>query len=245
MNMNEKLAVIIPVYNESEIVSVVINNWNEKLQKMNIDFNMFVYDDGSTDETYKIITKLSKDNKNIIAIHKKNEGHGPTISKAYKQISSSNSFDWIFQIDSDNELRCDNFEKLWDKRQKYDFLLGQRQERNQQWPRKILSFMSRVAVHFIFGKGIYDVNSPYRLMRVKSLQKCFSMIPANSFAPNVLIVSYVNHFNIPLYEYPIHHTNRTTGKASLKSLKLFSAAFVSFVQIIYFRYILAKSNNIA
>jgi hypothetical protein len=45
-------------------------------------------------------------------------------------------------------------------------------------------------VRLLYGKGITDVNSPYRLMRTSVVAEALQKIPANSFAPNVLLSSW-------------------------------------------------------
>ena len=53
-NMNEQkldLAVIIPVYNEEGAIAKVINKWNTELLKTRINFKIYVYNDGSKDNS--------------------------------------------------------------------------------------------------------------------------------------------------------------------------------------------------
>ena len=52
------LTVVMPVYNEEEIISVVIEDWIENLKKLKIDFIIKTYNDGSKDNTLNVLQEL-------------------------------------------------------------------------------------------------------------------------------------------------------------------------------------------
>ena len=49
---------------------------------------------------------------------------------------------WIFQVDADNEMSPKYFDLIWDNRDKYDFLIGIRDNRQQPFSRKLVSLIS-------------------------------------------------------------------------------------------------------
>ncbi|MCP4763970.1 MAG: glycosyltransferase family 2 protein [archaeon] len=221
-----ELTVVMPVYNEEEIIDVVVLDWVQTLRSMNIDFTIDLYNDGSKDNSLEILMCMKKQYSEVKVIDKPNSGHGPTILQGYKKALSS----WIFQIDSDNEMEAKFFHKLWNKRDDYDFLVGKRENRAQPLSRKIVSALSRFTVRFLYSSGIYDVNSPYRLMRQEKFIEIFHKIPKNTFAPNIIISGMVAQSDLRLYETKIPIKFRTTGEASIKKWKLFRAAVTSWWQ---------------
>ena len=46
-----ELAVIIPVYNEEEVISAVLREWHSTLDKLKINFEIHAYNDGSNDNS--------------------------------------------------------------------------------------------------------------------------------------------------------------------------------------------------
>ena len=92
-----------------------------------------------------------------------------------------------------------------------------------------------------FGSGIYDVNSPYRLMKVSVFKKLYFKIPEYTFAPNILISGYVNRNKIKFYSTEIPFKFRTTGVVSIKSWKFIKVGFKTFRQVLSF--ILFNSTN--
>ena len=184
---HEKLAVVIPVYNEEAIIELVLEKWHQELSHLKIDFAIYAYNDGSRDNSLAKIQKMAeKYPARIIAKDKANSGHGPTILQGYRE-AAANGFDWIFQIDSDDEMEPDSFHKLWKERRHYDFLAGFRAGRQQPFARKMISTVSRICVRAFYGKTIKDVNTPYRLLRVSAFKSVFDELPSNTFAPNVII----------------------------------------------------------
>ena len=231
------LAVVIPVYNEEEIISTVLSEWHHKLDELEIDFEIHVYNDGSKDNSMQVISEISKRLKRVIVHDKENSGHGPTILRAYRENSNA---EWIFQVDSDNEMSADEFSKVWNNREYADFVIGHRYGRISSTSRKIISWFSRLIVGLFYGNRIYDVNSPYRLMKCTIFKDFWELIPENTFAPNIIISGIASFANCRTVEVSISHNNRVTGTVSIQKLKLLKIALKSLYQIIIFRKLISK-----
>ena len=145
------LAVVIPVYNEEEIISTVLSEWYQKLKELEINFEIHVYNDGSKDNTLKNITETSEQLERIIVHDKENSGHGPTILMGYRENSHA---EWVFQVDSDNEMSPDEFSRMWDNREYADFIIGHRYGRTSPVTRKIVSFISRLIVGLLYSSRV-------------------------------------------------------------------------------------------
>lgn len=231
--MKKELALVMPVYNEEGAIGNVINKWTEELQKLKIDFQIHTYNDGSQDRTLRILNDLAAENKRLIVHDKPNSGHGPTVLRGYRENSDA---EWIFQIDSDDEIGTEEFWELWENRDRFDFLIGSRVRAEQPFARKLVSSISRFTVRFFYGSKVIDVNSPYRLMKSSVFKNIFFSLPEYLFAPNVIISGIVSLKNIRAYEVPVQYTKRATGEVSIKKFKLLKAAMKSFYQTIACRF---------
>jgi len=228
---------VTPVYNEEAIITDVLNKWTKELQRLKIDYQIHVYDDGSKDNTLQILKRISCENQNIIVHNKLNSGHGPTIIQGYRENSVKK---WIFQMDSDDEIAPESFENLWAKRCEYDLLIGRRNRPHQPFTRKLISFVSRLVVRTFYGNKVYDVNSPYRLIRTERFRNIFHALPDNMFAPNLVISGVASLKNMDVYEIPVKQHERTTGVTSIRSMALLKGALKSLIQTIRFRF---ESDN--
>lgn len=228
--MTIDLAVVMPVYNEEECIVKVLESWLNVLSDLGMKFQIIVLNDGSSDGTQEALQVFNNDNR-IEVINKTNSGHGPTILIGYKK--SVKLADWTFQCDSDDEMKPDSFLTLWENRERFDALFGIRVKRNQNFARKFISSFSRIIIRLLFGAGVTDVNTPYRLIRSKVLGRIVQYIPVNTFAPNVIISGIICKFGLRIFELPVFHENRVTGKVSIVKWKLWKSATKAFWQTLF------------
>lgn len=229
------LGVIVPVYNEEGAIAGVLEKWIAALDELNISYAIHAYNDGSKDASLKILNEYAASAGGKIIVHdKSNSGHGPTILSGYVQ--NCDCCEWLFQIDSDDEMGPECFKELWSRRSDYDFLLGTRDGRVQPLPRKIISAISRFTVRCFYGKGVSDVNSPYRLMRASCFKELYHRIPQDTFAPNVIVSGHAGRKKLRCFELPVPHGGRKTGEVSIKKWKLLKASLRSFMQTISFAF---------
>ena len=162
--------------------------------------------------------------------------HVPYMCKIGRREQAAAEADWVFQIDSDDEMAPESFPALWVKREAFDFLVGRRAGRRQPLARKVISFVSCGCVRLFYGRGVWDVNTPYRLMRAAAFAPLYAAIPANTFAPNVILSGLAARLKLRAFEMPVPQHDRTTGEVSIKKWKLLKAAARSFAQTIAFAF---------
>lgn len=225
------LILVMPVYNEAECVAGVVEKWRDSFQDLGINAELLVLNDGSKDDTAQTLERFA-DDPHVTVINKPNSGHGPTILQGYRQ--AVKRADWVFQVDSDDEMQPDQFGEFWKRRDKYDAIFGIRWHREQDAGRRVLSAGSRVLVRALFGRGVRDVNVPYRLMRADKLTPVVAAIPDDTFAPNLLISGVLGRQVRRVTNRNVLHENRKTGTVSLKSSKLWKIAFKSGTQTTLF-----------
>jgi glycosyltransferase involved in cell wall biosynthesis len=221
------LAVVLPVYNEEGAIEKVVRDWLHALDGLDIAFEIHAYNDGSADGTAKILGELARADARVCVHNKENSGHGPTILGGYLENCDK---EWIFQVDSDDEMKPDRFAELWSRRAGYDILVGERDRQGQPWPRRVISVVSRATVRLVFGSAIFDVNAPYRLMRSATFEPVFRAIPADTFAPNVIVSGAVSVIGARAYRMLVLQQPRQTGEVSIKKGRLLKAAVRAFVQ---------------
>jgi len=232
MSQEYELAIVMPVYNEQDCICEVVDSWNTMLGTLGIRYVCIILNDGSKDETQERLSRYG-DSDTVTIVNKDNSGHGPTILEGYHQAVEKAC--WVFQCDSDDEMPAEAFPALWDKRQEYDVLFGYRAERIQSRGRKLISAISRLTVRMLFGSGVVDVNTPYRLMRTEYLKVIIDQIPDKTFAPNVIIAGSFARAKLRIYNTSVAHQHRRTGEVSIVRWKLWKSAFRAFFQTLFCR----------
>lgn len=230
----QELAVIIPAYNESEIIGTVLQDWLEQLRKLEINFSIHVYNDGSKDSTRYVVEQIAESETEVFIHDKKNSGHGPTILKAYAENSN---VDWILQIDSDNEISSSYFPKFWELRSDYDFIIGNRDHSNRPKIRKMISTSLKILVGLLFGRGLNDINIPYRLMRTEAFRDFYNTIPEDTFAPNVIVSAFAINRRLRIKQIPVINANRQTGEVSIRKFRLFKVVVKSYFQTVIYKFL--------
>lgn len=210
------LTVVVPVYQEEGAIPGVLAEWTRALAALSIDHRLRVYDDGSRDGTAALLDAAARADPRIEVVHQANRGHGPTILRGYREASSA----WIFQVDGDGEMPADAFAVLWERREAYDLLVGDRRDRESAPLRRLVSASSRALVRIAFGRGPRDVNAPYRLWRAEALRPLLARIPDDAFAPNVLLSGLAARARLRIFETPVPHHGRRTGRGSLGARRL-------------------------
>ena len=227
----KQLGIIIPVYNEQEIIEKVINDWSFVAKKF--DGSLIVINDGSSDNSLKILNKLKKNNNRLFIINKKNSGHGPTIYNGYKFALKKN-FNFIFQVDSDDQFFTKDFFKIWLLRNSNSLILGFRKKRHDSFHRLIITRLLKYLNLIIFRNYVSDANIPYRLIGYNFLKKNIKYVNSRSLAPNILF-SIKAAKDDKLKSVIVSHKERLTGQVWIVKFKLIKFIFKVFIEIIYFK----------
>ena len=180
-----KLLVVMPVYNEQAGVKKVILEWFQEIDNWTEDFIFLAINDGSVDETGKILTWLQKQlGKRLEVITRENRGHGQTCLQGY-QVAIDRNIPYVFQIDSDGQCDSQYFFKFWRDRIKFDVIYGNRVRREDGWQRILASHILKLTL-LLFGQVLcVDANTPYRLMLTGALKDKLPKIPSSFFLANV------------------------------------------------------------
>ena len=211
------LSVVIPVYNEQDIIEVVVKSvYNNIISRVD-DSELIIVNDCSTDNTLKILQKLAKRLKKIRIITPfKNGGQGKAIRLGFLNAKK----EWVFQIDSDNQFNPLEYWKLDKFRGDYDYIYGYRMKRNDPPHRKMLTAMLRLTNLVLFGTFIKDSNSAFKLIKNSALRQILRILPEDAFAPTILITLLAKKLKYRIKLVGVSHRERKTGKVSIQGMKL-------------------------
>ncbi len=83
---NLSISCIIPMYNEETNVERIIRESESLFEQLSIDYEIIIIESGSTDDTWKKITEIMKNKRNIYAFHQdKREGMGSALRLGYSK----------------------------------------------------------------------------------------------------------------------------------------------------------------
>ena len=107
-----RFSIIVPVYNSQRFLR---NSLNSVTRQSFRDYEIILIDDGSTDKSGSICDDFAKNNKNIIVIHKQNQGQIAARTDGIKKAVG----EYIVFVDSDDILEPNALEVLNNKIDQY------------------------------------------------------------------------------------------------------------------------------
>lgn len=169
-NNKMRLCVIMPIFNEQESIHKTAEEWLEEIRSLdNIAFVLYLIDDGSKDNTLKIINDLKKNNPEVVVYSRPNKGHGASCLDGYR-FAAENSFDLILQLDSDGQCDPKYFKKFVEHlNHGWDAVYGLRFYRKDGLIRYWVSRILSLAAWGRTGIWFFDPNVPYRLFKTETI----------------------------------------------------------------------------
>lgn len=106
------ISVIVPAFN---VESTIIRTLDSILAQTYPEIEVIVVDDGSVDETGRVIDNYASQHKQVMAIHTKNQG----VTTARLTGVAQASGEWIGFVDGDDEIEPDMYELLLKNAERY------------------------------------------------------------------------------------------------------------------------------
>lgn len=164
------LSVVIPAYNEKNNLEkgVLLDVFNY-LKKQVYTWEVIIVDDGSEDETTKLVSSFLKDHHGFFLLPRPHRGKGGAICVGIKQAEG----EIVLFCDLDQSTPISEIEKLLPKfREGFDLVIGQRLERkNSPLIRKIISRGFIFLRKFILGLSYQDTQCGFKTGKREALLK--------------------------------------------------------------------------
>jgi glycosyltransferase involved in cell wall biosynthesis len=213
--MSDKLIIVMPVYNEQDALPFVVKEWIEALRTLQTPFELYAIDDGSTDNTPRVLQSLVRDYPELRTFRKSNSGHGQTCIYGY-QLAIKAHATHILQIDSDGQCDPIFFSKFWQVRSSHPVLFGYRVTRDDGFKRWLISRVVSFVTLLATKTWVKDANVPYRLVQAKTLELAIQNIPSDFNLANILVAVRLKQM-AGIRWLPIHFRDRIAGTPSVKA----------------------------
>jgi len=163
--MLDTVSVIIPSYNESEIIPETLNVMLRQVSPLE---EIIVVDDGSPDNTSRIVRDLAKDNPKIRLI--KRGGLARGLVSAIREGIDNAKGDWVFWLDADFSDTDFSLRRLMEARASDDIILFSRYlpgggDRRKEGLRVAASLIFNRFARFLLKLKTADLTSGYCLAK--------------------------------------------------------------------------------
>tara|TARA_B100001250_G_C19791270_1_gene786626 strand:- start:1091 stop:1780 length:690 start_codon:yes stop_codon:yes gene_type:complete len=219
------LSVIIPVYNEEKTILEILKKLSD-IKKSGHSFQVVVINDGSTDNTEKILN----DNKNLIdklITNEQNKGKGYSVKKG---LEFSEGKYIIFQ-DADLEYDPNEFVKFLKLIEKFepDLIIGSRfiyseYTRSHNILNKLGNNLITFLFNLIYNTTFTDIYSCYACFKKNLLD--FNSLKTSGFEQHAEILCKVVKKGKKFYEIPISYNGRNLDEGKkIKFYHIFGVIF--------------------
>lgn len=215
----EKILIIIPAYNEEKSILKTYKEIEKYNKKNHTKYDCIVINDGSTDQTEKIL----KDNDIPHICLPANLGIGGAVQTGYRY-AMYNEYDIAIQYDGDGQHDINYVKDIVKPiiEDKADFVIGSRFVENVSEFRtsksrrigiNIISFF----IKMVTGKKLYDITSGFRAAN-KDIIKIFAKYYPQEY-PEPITNAKIEKSKFRVEEIAVNMRERSEGKSSIHSWK--------------------------
>jgi len=212
-----RLLVFIPTYNERENIGLMYS----QLKALNIGCDILFMDDNSPDGSGSIIDELTRQDKDVYAIHRPaklgiGSAHMEGIRWAYGR-----SYDALVTMDCDFSHSPKYLKRFLSEGEGYDVVVGSRYRKKKSlshWTffRKLLTHLGHFLTSVMLGMP-YDATGAFRLYRLKKIPLgLFEMVSSQSYSFLFESLYLLQRNRHSIKEVSIYMPTRTHGHSKMR-----------------------------
>lgn len=200
------LSIIIPAFNEEESIKPLVNLIFKNLDKNLEDFEIILIDDGSNDETWDEIVKISNKFENIVSIKLlENYGKSDALDAGFKVCKGN----YVLTMDADLQDDPSEILPLYSMiiENKYDLVSGWKKKRNDPLTKTIPSKFFNLVTRLFSGIKLNDFNCGIKIYRKEVINSINLYGEMHRYIP---LIAKWNGFN-KIAEKEVNHNRRKYG----------------------------------
>ena len=217
--MKNSISVVIPVYNSGLILSSLIGRLIPALKKISDTYEILLVNDGSYDNSWQIVSELTKKSRKIIGIDlMRNYGQHNALLCGIRAAKN----DIVITMDDDLQHPPEEIHKLVEKLlEGFDVVYGiPLKQVHEPW-RNFFSWFTKTVLSKMLGiKGIKTI-SAFRAIKT-DLRKAF----INFDSPNILIDALLTWGTNNFGTVEVNEDKRSAGRSNYTFIKLFQMAML-------------------
>lgn len=208
--MKPTLSIVLPVYNESQILERNVLLLESRLEEVTKEFEIIIVEDGSTDGSDVIARRLSLREPRIIHLHSETRlGKGRALKNAL--MSCEGDYTLFMDVDLETDLKhIAQFLALLMKG--HAAVVGSRLKRGTRVTRPISRQLSSCAynllVNLVLGDRISDHQCGFKAFRRSALDAILNDVNDSGFFFDTEIIVRLLRAGFSVLDVPVHWTER-------------------------------------
>jgi glycosyltransferase involved in cell wall biosynthesis len=217
---SSSLSVILPAYNEAQMIVRTVSTVREVLSAWGKDFEIIVVNDGSTDQTGEIIAALAARDPRIRFVnHPVNQGYGAALVSGFAAATK----ELTFFMDADGQFDIRDLRTFFLFIERYDAVIGYRLNRQDSWTRKLNARGWGLLIGRVLGIHVRDVDCAFKLLHTDFLRQ--HPLETRGAMINAELLYSLTQAGGTYKELAVHHLPRQAGRATGAKLSVILRAF--------------------
>lgn len=209
------LSLVIPAYNEAAVIGQAVSEAESALDPIFTDYEVLVVDDGSSDDTARVVERLLPlFPRTRLIRHPQNRGYGAALRTGFEAAA----FDRVAFTDADCQFDLADLARLSSLAGEYPVVVGYRLDRKDPWRRRFFSWGYNVLARTLLGTRVRDCDCALKVFHREALAR---LLPeSRGFFVNTEMLTRARQLDLPLAEVPVTHRPRLGGssKVSLREI---------------------------
>lgn len=207
------LSLIIPVLNEEENITRLYSKLRTTLTGLKILHEIIFIDDGSTDNSFKILEEIQKKDKCVKIIKfRRNFGKSAALSAGFKEAKG----DTVITMDGDLQDDPTEIPRFLEAIKKTDLVVGWRFNRKDPISKRLPSKIFNKLTSILTGVKIHDSNCCFKAYRSEVIKNINIYGELHRYIP---ALAYWKGFGIS--EIKVNHNPRIYGKSKYGFMRIF------------------------
>lgn len=211
------LSVIIPSCNEEANIAFTLEEVIAYLSSKDLEWELTVVDDGSSDNTYQIVKSYERNNRKIkIFRNEVNKGKGYSVKRG--MLASTGKYRLFMDADNSTRIReIDNFLKAAEG-EGADIVIasrrmkGARLKNPQPLHRRFLSFIYRSLSRMFLFISVSDYNCGFKLFSKESAENIFNKLIMDRWSFDTEVILLAKKSGYKIKECPVTWEHKGTSK---------------------------------
>jgi glycosyltransferase involved in cell wall biosynthesis len=176
----EQTSVVIPAFNEADVIGDVV----AALARSAAWHEILVVDDGSDDRTSAAAETAGA----RVIRHPYNKGNGASVKSGIREATG----EYVLIIDADGQHPPEDAARLVSRLGEYDLVVGARAHSTQATlARRVGNHLLNALATYLTGRPIPDLTSGFRAARRKHLREFLHLLPARFSTPTTTTLAFV------------------------------------------------------
>jgi dolichol-phosphate mannosyltransferase len=223
-----KYSVILPTYNESENLPLMISMLNQEFEKNSIDYEIIIVEDNSPDGTLEVAQALREiyGGKRIIILSRPSKlGLGSAYMDGLKKCNG----EFVFLMDADMSHHPKHIPDFIRKQQEgnHDVVSGTRYALGggiAGWDMKriLTSRGANLLANLLLNPELSDLTGSYRLYKKEVLETLMKSVKGKAYVFQMEVIVRAKQMDISIGEVPIVFVDRLYGESKLGASEIVS-----------------------